>query len=133
MASQDIWDLVGDDETLRRVLAESMNTSGVSAGPPPTSQYGLQEALTDVTITQSHVALSSSCAICAENFTLNEDAKRLPCTHMFHDLCVLQWLTKHNTCPLCRHELPTSDPHAEEKRLEARRAVPRRPDRSMYI
>ena len=37
---------------------------------------------------------------------------------MFHSDCVTKWLEIHNTCPLCRFELPTDDPNYERERKE---------------
>ncbi|KAK3155158.1 hypothetical protein QOZ80_2BG0199590 [Eleusine coracana subsp. coracana] len=60
----------------------------------------------------------AQCAVCKEGV---ERARRLPCAHLYHDGCILPWLAIRNTCPLCRHELPTDDP--EYERWKARRAA----------
>ena len=45
-----------------------------------------------------------------------ESIARLWCGHMFHTDCVIPWLSKQNTCPLCRYELPSNNPTYELKR-----------------
>lgn len=46
-----------------------------------------------------------SCCICLEGFPPCSEATRLPCSHLFHGRCIQQWLTKCNSCPLCRSEI----------------------------
>ncbi len=60
---------------------------------------------------------SNSCIICTEGFQIGRKVMRLPlCSHVFHEECALSWLTKHNTCPFCRRELPAEDKKYESER-----------------
>ncbi|KAF3790283.1 E3 ubiquitin-protein ligase SGR9 [Nymphaea thermarum] len=42
---------------------------------------------------------------------------RLACGHVFHVGCIVGWLKKASTCPVCRFELPTDDVALEIDRL----------------
>lgn len=57
------------------------------------------------------------CVICKEEMEMGRDVCELPCEHLFHWMCILPWLTKKNTCPYCRHRLPTDDVVGEIQRL----------------
>jgi hypothetical protein len=48
---------------------------------------------------------STCCPISLDEFTDEEEAIRLPCSHVFKTAAILEWLGKHHTCPVCRHEL----------------------------
>lgn len=57
------------------------------------------------------------CCVCTEVFGAGDTVLKLPgCGHVFHETCALTWLTKHNTCPYCRHELPLQDDELERDR-----------------
>eukprot|EP00831_Metopus_contortus_P074045 TRINITY_DN67592_c0_g1_i1.p1 TRINITY_DN67592_c0_g1~~TRINITY_DN67592_c0_g1_i1.p1 ORF type:complete len:244 (+),score=12.86 TRINITY_DN67592_c0_g1_i1:157-888(+) len=56
-----------------------------------------------------------SCAICYSEMIFGESAILIPCGHMFHQECIKPWFEGHNTCPICRFELPT-----ERERSSAR-------------
>ena len=49
-----------------------------------------------------------------EGLAAGESVQVMPCSsaHAFHPPCLKQWLQKHNSCPICRHELPTDDERA---------------------
>jgi hypothetical protein len=46
-----------------------------------------------------------SCCICLDDIKKNEETVLLPCGHMFHWNCCLNWLKRNNTCPMCRFEI----------------------------
>lgn len=65
---------------------------------------------------------SMDCAVCCETYHVGDTIMTLPaCGHVFHEKCALAWLTKHNTCPFCRRELPTDDTEYEEERRRTQR------------
>lgn len=49
----------------------------------------------------------------------------LPCRHSFHSECIIPWLNRTNTCPLCRFELKTDDPNYEQYKAQRARAQQR--------
>uniref|UniRef100_A0A915AIE8 RING-type domain-containing protein n=1 Tax=Parascaris univalens TaxID=6257 RepID=A0A915AIE8_PARUN len=64
------------------------------------------------------------CPICICEWKNNESEKliRMPCGHIFHENCILPWLKRTNSCPVCRYELPSHDPLYETyKRQQERR------------
>ncbi|CAH1434858.1 unnamed protein product [Lactuca virosa] len=56
------------------------------------------------------------CVVCKEEMREGRDVCELPCEHRFHWMCILPWLIKRNTCPCCRHQLPTDDVYGELER-----------------
>jgi len=71
----------------------------------PTSQE-IIDSLHEVTVQQSHTESGDSCAVCKDEYALNEKVIELPCSHTFHKDCIVPWLKQHNTCPVCRKSLP---------------------------
>jgi len=66
---------------------------------------------------RSKEANSHTCPVCTDSYAPGDTIIRLPlCGHVFHESCALAWLTKHNTCPYCRKELPTDDDDYERER-----------------
>ncbi|XP_050376476.1 uncharacterized protein LOC126793889 [Argentina anserina] len=45
------------------------------------------------------------CIICLDEIPIGGEAPRMPCSHVFHDSCIVAWLEKSNLCPLCRFEI----------------------------
>jgi len=42
------------------------------------------------------------CELCLVEYELNAELIRLPCMHFFHSGCVMPWLQKSGTCPMCQ-------------------------------
>ncbi|XP_062075815.1 uncharacterized protein LOC133779935 [Humulus lupulus] len=45
------------------------------------------------------------CSICFENVHVGLEATKLPCTHTYHEKCIVQWLQTSKFCPMCRFEI----------------------------
>ncbi|KAL4439039.1 hypothetical protein ABPG77_006976 [Micractinium sp. CCAP 211/92] len=58
------------------------------------------------------------CSVCHDEFREGEEVLELPCSHNYHKDCLLPWLETHNTCPVCRYELPAEDPSVEARRRQ---------------
>ncbi|XP_058090280.1 E3 ubiquitin-protein ligase RING1-like [Magnolia sinica] len=84
-------------------------------GTPPASKSAI-ETLPDIKISAELLESDSAqCAVCMDMFELGLVAKQMPCKHIFHPDCILPWLALHNSCPVCRYELPTDDLDYEQR------------------
>ncbi|KAL0911736.1 hypothetical protein M5K25_019896 [Dendrobium thyrsiflorum] len=70
---------------------------------PPASKAAI-ESMPTIEITKSQ---DCNCAVCMEPFDLGAEAREMPCKHIYHQDCILPWLSLRNSCPVCRHEMPT--------------------------
>ncbi|KAK9054420.1 hypothetical protein SSX86_025498 [Deinandra increscens subsp. villosa] len=89
-----------------------------STGRPPASRTAVVN-LSTVVMTQEDVVKNNVvCAVCKDEVAVGEAATELPCRHRYHGDCILPWLAVRNTCPVCRHELPTDDLDYERRKAE---------------
>jgi len=65
-------------------------------------------------------SLECECSICQEEIEEGAIVIKLPCRHHYHKDCVMGWLEKNNTCPLCRKSMPVAT-SAELQLAERRR------------
>lgn len=100
------------------------NFSGQWPKLPPPAAKTVVDQLPDVTVESKN----TSCPICLKSLSPGMMVKRMPCNHCFHSKCILTWLEKTNSCPVCRHELPTDDEGYEAFKKEKKRAVQRKED-----
>ncbi|XP_038989048.1 E3 ubiquitin-protein ligase RDUF1-like isoform X2 [Phoenix dactylifera] len=87
-----------------------MDIHGIGGGraweQPPASKAAV-ESMPTVEIAASHIKMDTHCAVCTESFELGTEAREMPCKHIYHQDCILPWLSLRNSCPVCRHEMPT--------------------------
>ena len=46
-----------------------------------------------------------NCVICITEFQKDDTVLSLPCLHIFHKECIVNWLKKNSSCPLCKYEV----------------------------
>lgn len=106
----------GFDRLLDQLSQIEINGLGRS-GHPPASKAAI-ESMPTIEISDIHVSTESHCAVCKEAFVLRSEAREMPCKHIYHSDCILPWLTLRNSCPVCRHELPTDSTDSNSNNLE---------------
>ena len=91
------------------MLASTENERGENAHPPA-SENALNN-LKRFPLSEKHCKKNNgkmelpNCCICQNEIELGNETVLLPCGHMYHWDCCLQWLKTNNTCPICRFEI----------------------------
>ncbi|KAH0888586.1 hypothetical protein HID58_051015 [Brassica napus] len=127
---------------LDSIIPEILEDGGPPRAPPASKE--VVEKLPVIVFSEEmlkKLGAEVECCICKENLVVGDKMQELPCKHTFHPPCLKPWLDEHNSCPICRHELPTDDQkyeswkerekEAEEERKGAENAV--RGGEYMYI
>lgn len=87
-------------------------------GPAPASRSAI-DAMPTIKISHRHLRSDSHCPVCHDQFELGSEARQMPCNHIYHSDCIVPWLVQHNSCPVCRQELPpqvTGSGHSSNNR-----------------
>ncbi|KAF8007100.1 hypothetical protein BT93_K1182 [Corymbia citriodora subsp. variegata] len=95
----DIFIGPGLEEMFERLAA------GDRRGPLPAARSSI-DSMPTIKILQKHLRSDSHCPVCKEKFELGSEARLMPCNHIYHTDCIVPWLEQHNSCPVCRQELP---------------------------
>jgi E3 ubiquitin-protein ligase RNF115/126 len=79
----------------------------------PAASAAYRSHLPDVAITAAHVDDGRECAVCKDAFAVGGTASALTCGHLFHGACIVPWLERSATCPVCRTRLPREGEDAQ--------------------
>lgn len=79
-------------------------------------------ALTDASAADSGLSASrGTCPICRDEFTPGKPGFRLPqCSHVYHTVCLLEWLQEKSSCPICRSTVRFAEPRLLKEKLRTR-------------
>jgi len=108
-------DYVFNQEALDQIMTQLMENSN-SSRPVPATEEIISKLPREV-LEIGSPTLEKDCAVCKEQFKLETDDPNeqvivtLPCTHPFHEGCILPWLKSSGTCPVCRHALIPQPEH----------------------
>ncbi|KAE8671959.1 actin-related protein 5-like [Hibiscus syriacus] len=97
----------GFDRLIDQLSQMEIHNTGRNVQPP--ASKAAVEAMPTVEIKETHIRDELCCAVCKEQFELGTKVRNMPCDHLYHYNCILPWLQLRNSCPVCRHELPTAD------------------------
>ncbi len=125
-------------EAQAHAFANAAQEAAAAAQPPPSrpnppaSCKAIRQLPTVIVTPEDLVDENNrECCICLEPHNIGDRVIRLPCAHIYHPHCIINWLGSHsNTCPVCRYELSTDDAEFEQGREE--RMKQRKPRYARY-
>jgi E3 ubiquitin-protein ligase AIP2 len=120
LLQQELEDRLND--ILAASLAEAEDDGSRPGGPPPAAKHAVAALPVEEVTAERLTELGgpgTECPVCRDDLAVGQKVQVMPCNsrHAFHPQCLKPWLNQHNSCPVCRFELPTDD-MAYEKRKE---------------
>ncbi|PON98061.1 43kDa postsynaptic protein [Trema orientale] len=104
----------GMEYYLLQAIAHSFGESEEFFRTVPASKSSV-EALKEAKVDDLGATTVQQCSICLEKLWFEEDINnindskvvRMPCSHLYHTDCIVEWLETSHLCPLCRYAMPT--------------------------
>jgi E3 ubiquitin-protein ligase RNF38/44 len=97
---------------LIRILARLQDLQSTTKGANDAAIDSLQ-SLT-ISSEQLRTVDNNTCPICINEMVEGEQARSLPCKHLFHQSCVDEWLRVNASCPTCRASIYRLGSSAED-------------------
>ena len=96
-----------EDEAEAEDMAVEEAMAETALKPVPATKESIQ-ALHKVKLGDIPSVSCERCIICLEELSLHEavDLTSMPCSHLFHENCIVKWLNTSHLCPLCRFPMP---------------------------
>lgn len=89
-------------EELESFQAVLQNTTNSNENKPKKLTNTMKFKLRTFKINLDQLCSQPSCPICNDDFCVDGEVLKLPCSHYFHGLCVMPWLELKQNCPICR-------------------------------
>eukprot|EP00735_Rhodelphis_limneticus_P002907 TRINITY_DN139_c0_g1::TRINITY_DN139_c0_g1_i1::g.14253::m.14253 TRINITY_DN139_c0_g1::TRINITY_DN139_c0_g1_i1::g.14253 ORF type:complete len:308 (+),score=25.79,sp/Q8LPN7/RNG1L_ARATH/32.29/9e-39,zf-RING_2/PF13639.1/1.9e-13,zf-RING_3/PF14369.1/5.5e-08,zf-RING_3/PF14369.1/5.3e+03,zf-RING_3/PF14369.1/3e+03,zf-rbx1/PF12678.2/1.8e-06,zf-C3HC4/PF00097.20/1.1e+04,zf-C3HC4/PF00097.20/1.4e-05,zf-C3HC4_3/PF13920.1/3.2e+03,zf-C3HC4_3/PF13920.1/1.5e-05,zf-C3HC4_2/PF13923.1/2.9e-05,zf-RING_5/PF14634.1/0.0004,zf len=112
----------GFGQSFDQIMSQIMDHENRFGNPP--AAKSVVDGLQKITISEEQVVEQIECAVCKDALHTGEEGSALPCTHVYHYDCLVPWLKLHNSCPVCRFELPTDDAEYERRRRQGQTSTP---------
>lgn len=92
--------------TLLHMAATNGEQPSAGATGPPRLRGTLDSCSTTMVLTERSLpkpgSTNTNCTICLTEFAAGDEARILPCFHMYHRSCIDEWVKKAAVCPVCR-------------------------------
>lgn len=107
-----LQDYVFSDSAFQRALSNLMDQGSTPVVGLSEEQLGGLARLLVAPAEPDHTP--APCAICQETYGAGEETIPLNCRHQFHAECIVPWLRRVASCPICRHD-PLQPPTDDKK------------------
>jgi len=99
-----------------RLIQEFLRNDPNNHGPAPASEQSINK-LKEFEFA-SGICKNSECSVCQDDYKTGDKCVSLPCEHNYHKDCVVEWLKRHDSCPICRKPISTPSKQQASDRME---------------
>jgi len=90
-------------------IIDNFFSGAMSEGKPPASINSINKLKGFQYGEANQVQVGCDCSVCQSDYKLGDKLVKLPCNHDYHKDCVVQWLKQHDSCPICRRSIESSN------------------------